>query len=252
MARQRKEDGKEVPIASPSPSKISTEKRKLGKSKEPTEAAKKAAKNDLIYTDPNERPKKRQKLSTEDPPILPVPIKTRQTKINSKYWKDGNQLLDIKFQLNQFYLIKPPPRHVSKEDKDTYFLVKVVGVPKDKRSLRSKRSALNNLPPMLQYYRSWDKIEEKSLQYREFLPVWIDSRGTETWDDKIDPKKKKSDKGHDPWVCTTWPRGVLDIPFSLHEKHIPKKIWDLLKSSDVDLTLIGAQSANKTVRGKKH
>eukprot|EP00808_Paulinella_micropora_P011113 g80538.t1 len=26
---------------------------------------------------------------------------------------------------------------------------------------------------MLQYYRSWDKIEEKILEYREFLPVWI-------------------------------------------------------------------------------
>ena len=130
--------------------------------------------------------------------------------------------------------------------------MKVVGLAKDSRKTRSSKSALRNLPPMLQFYRSWDKDTEDNRMYREYVPVWWDAANNEVWDAKIDPATRECDQDHEAWTISAWPRGVLDYPFELHDGQIPQKVWDVLKQSKVSLRLVGGSHAGKTVRGKKH
>ena len=155
--------------------------------------------------------------------------------------------------MDAFYLIRPAKQHVGKSQLDDLFVVKVTGLPEyiktgSKKKKRSKKSALENLPPMMQFYRSFDPCENPKV--RTYLPVWLDAQKDEVWDDKIDPVNVKSHKKHTAYCIQTHPRGVLNIPFDLVDKEIPAKIWRELERSGVSLSLVGAPPPGKVKRGK--
>jgi hypothetical protein len=173
--------------------------------------------------------------------------------INHPSWKEGDKIPRIQYELDAFYLIRPAKQHVEKSQYDDLFVVKVTGLPEyistgSKKKKRSKKSALDNLPPMMQFYRSFDPCENPKA--RTYLPVWKDAQKNEVWDDKIDPVNIKSHSKHIPWCIQTHPRGVLDIPFDLIEREIPAKIWRELERSGVSLSLVGAPPPGRSRRGK--